>query len=222
MENVIIEFKDKKNSSGTIKNGKIILRISNRLSAKEQKRHITQLLERFHKQLAKQPRTSAQKLQTGECINFYGIKQLWLNLKATEKNRTQISLDKDTPFLNIKYPQALNSTELKTKITKKITELMEPELKELIRKINRETINKELKTISFRNFHSRWGHCNYRTKSITLSTKLAWTPYECFEYVIIHELCHLIEPNHSAAFWALVEEHCPNYKSTKKQLLAYQ
>ncbi|RLA25713.1 MAG: M48 family peptidase [Gammaproteobacteria bacterium] len=58
---------------------------------------------------------------------------------------------------------------------------------------------------------SRWGSCGIHN-DINLNWLLILAPVEVFEYVVIHELCHIEQRNHSAVFWALVESHCPDYK----------
>jgi predicted metal-dependent hydrolase len=67
----------------------------------------------------------------------------------------------------------------------------------------------------------KWGSCNYRKKSINLNWRLIMAPLEVSDYVIIHELCHLKHPNHSANFWSLVEKYCPDWKAHKKWLADY-
>ena len=59
---------------------------------------------------------------------------------------------------------------------------------------------------------TRWGSCNTRAKRIWLSVYLPAFPIECTEYVIVHELCHLHQANHSPAFWAEVKRSMPDYK----------
>jgi predicted metal-dependent hydrolase len=68
---------------------------------------------------------------------------------------------------------------------------------------------------------SRWGQC-IGTHHIKLNKQLIRTPIKCIDYVIMHELCHLIEPNHSKKFYALLEKYIPNWKSQKKELTKYQ
>ncbi len=60
--------------------------------------------------------------------------------------------------------------------------------------------------------HTRWGSCNTRAKRIWLSVYLPAYPFECTEYVIVHELCHLHQANHSPAFWHEVQRAMPDYK----------
>lgn len=65
---------------------------------------------------------------------------------------------------------------------------------------------------------TRWGVCNTRTKQITLNTELIKKDIDLLEYVIIHEMCHFFEGNHSKAFWALVGQAYPRYKEARKRL----
>ncbi len=58
---------------------------------------------------------------------------------------------------------------------------------------------------------SRWGSCGIHN-DINLNWLLILTPPKVMEYVVIHELCHIQERNHSSDFWALVEKYCPDYK----------
>lgn len=71
--------------------------------------------------------------------------------------------------------------------------------------------------LSIRSQKTRWGSCSHQ-KNINLNCKLLFMPEEVVKYVMIHELCHTIEMNHSSRFWALVEECDPVYKSHRKQL----
>lgn len=73
------------------------------------------------------------------------------------------------------------------------------------------------KQIYVRNQSSRWGSCS-SLGNISLNLRCALLPDDLFEYVLVHELCHLIEMNHSPAFWNEVERILPNYKALRAQL----
>ena len=75
--------------------------------------------------------------------------------------------------------------------------------------------------IGFRAMTSRWGSCTAKTRRIRLNTALAYCPQECLEYVIVHELAHLRESNHSPRFWTIVADALPDYKERKKKLKAF-
>ena len=69
-----------------------------------------------------------------------------------------------------------------------------------------------------RKMTSRWGVCNTKLKKVTLNLELIKRDTIYLDYVIYHELSHLIEGNHSSKFWSIVEENCPNYKNIRKQM----
>jgi len=69
-----------------------------------------------------------------------------------------------------------------------------------------------------KNMHTKWGTCNPDSKRIWLNLQLAKKPVECLEYVIVHELCHLLQKDHSSEFVLLMDRHLPNWKHTQKLL----
>lgn len=71
--------------------------------------------------------------------------------------------------------------------------------------------------ISVRNQKSRWGSCSSKS-SLSFNYRLCLLPGELADYIIVHELCHLQEMNHSQDFWRLVAQSIPNYKQLKRQL----
>ena len=71
--------------------------------------------------------------------------------------------------------------------------------------------------ITIRNQKSRWGSCSSKG-GLNFNCLLMLTPPEVIDYVVVHELCHRKEMNHSKAFWAEVEKVLPDYKSAKRWL----
>lgn len=69
--------------------------------------------------------------------------------------------------------------------------------------------------VTFRKTKGRWGSCT-TAGSISLNYELAKLPYECADYVCVHELAHLAHPNHGAGFWKLVSEYVPDYLRIRK------
>lgn len=68
-----------------------------------------------------------------------------------------------------------------------------------------------------RTYKSRWGSCSHR-KELTFNWKLVMTPPVVLDYVVVHELCHIIHFNHSPEYWRLVERFQPDYKAHKNWL----
>ena len=77
-------------------------------------------------------------------------------------------------------------------------------------------VGRKPKDVSVRKMKN-WGNCK-RDGRITLNSMLAKKDPECLEYVVIHELCHLIEFNHSKNFKKLMDEFCPDWQNIKKKL----
>ena len=65
---------------------------------------------------------------------------------------------------------------------------------------------------------TKWGSCNHRAGTIRLNTELAKKPNECLEYVVVHEMVHLLEPTHNARFIALMERFMPNWRLRRDRL----
>jgi len=72
-------------------------------------------------------------------------------------------------------------------------------------------------SIKIKNLTSRWGSCSNK-KNLSFNLKLMYFNYKVIDYVIVHELCHLIEMNHSQKFWNLVKQIIPNHKYYRSQL----
>ena len=76
-------------------------------------------------------------------------------------------------------------------------------------------------SLRIRKMTSRWGVCNYKDIVVTLNLELIKRNLECLDYVIYHELSHLIHHDHSDKFWLLVEENYPNYKIVRRKMKNY-
>ena len=78
-------------------------------------------------------------------------------------------------------------------------------------------LNLEYRRIFVKDQRTLWGSCSGR-KNLNFNWRLAAAPPEALDYVVIHELCHLREMNHSKRFWDLVGAACPDYKARRKWL----
>ena len=71
--------------------------------------------------------------------------------------------------------------------------------------------------IALRDQRSRWGSCSSRG-TLSFNWRLVLAPHDVLDYVVVHEVCHLVEHNHGPAFWRLVERRRPEYREPKRWL----
>jgi len=76
----------------------------------------------------------------------------------------------------------------------------------------------KVKKWKLRKMSSQWGNCKTKTAEITFSTNLIRKPMCCIEYVVAHELAHILIANHSAKFYALIAKHFPYWRAIRKEL----
>jgi len=94
------------------------------------------------------------------------------------------------------------------KVKKRLTS--KEDLEKIGQRLNKKYFGGRLKVQSLRyvtNQQQRFGSCNYQTGTIRLSHRLAEMPTWVRDYVIVHEMAHLLEPNHSKAFWEIVSRY---------------
>lgn len=72
--------------------------------------------------------------------------------------------------------------------------------------------------LAYRNMKSRWGSCQPSTGRICINVRLALYPPECLEYVVVHELCHLLVNGHGPQFWELMTRVMPDWKQRRAKL----
>lgn len=108
-------------------------------------------------------------------------------------------------------------TELREKITEEEKRLLGERVRFYAGKWE-PVLNVRAAGFTLRSMKTRWGSCTVDTGKIRINTRLALYPEECLEYVVVHELCHLIEPGHNQRFYACVERCLPDWELRRKQL----
>lgn len=87
-------------------------------------------------------------------------------------------------------------------------------------------LNVRVKTLFVQKMKTRWGSCNTTKRNIRLNTELGKKTRECLEYIVVHELIHLLEPSHNSRFQELMDTNLPNWRLLRSQLnsspLAYE
>ena len=102
----------------------------------------------------------------------------------------------------------------KMEATERVRRLVEPMIERYAR-----VLGVSPSSVCYKPMISRWGVCNVKVRSICYSTYLLLLPDWCVEHVVVHELCHLLEPSHNARFHALMDKYYPNWKAARKETL---
>jgi len=199
----------------------IIVRIPAGISQGMQKDHLRKAKEWVLKKVTQNPSlTSGYKLKMyhGSKIEIMGD-QFHINIKRESRDTGKI-VNKGKG-LEISIPHDITKRDENILIKKLLSRCMgsiyTSNVKNRVLAINKEHFQKSIKAVRLKYNKSNWGSCSSQS-NINLSTRLLLVPDEVRDYVIIHELSHLIEMNHSKRFWKIVEKVCPQYKVHEKWL----
>lgn len=113
-------------------------------------------------------------------------------------------------------PPELESDELIRIITNLLKKLAKQSILPLAKSIAEKTNSKACR-FGVTSAKTRWGSCSVKG-SINFSWRLTCASEECIEYVVIHELCHLVFPDHSKRFWSEVEKYIPDWRKRREAL----
>ena len=133
----------------------------------------------------------------GEIARIVESHQAWIAAERA-KQRPQLRLDR----------RAVSETEARLAVRELVAMLVEEEAP---------AIGVSPARIQIRDQRSRWGSCSTRG-TLSFNWRLVLAPFDVLDYVVVHELCHLREPNHSRRFWKLVEQHRPDWRSHRDWL----
>jgi len=146
------------------------------------------------------------------------IYRLQIEIRDSIKNFSKIQGDYIIFKISNKHNEKTKQKYISKQLQKLLAKAHHEELTEHVNRLNQNHFNKEIGKISYKYTKSRWGACKTKDKEIDISTKLLLAPLLILEYVIIHELAHLLEANHSKRFWNIVKSIDPSFKQKKKWL----
>lgn len=152
---------------------------------------------------------------TGENFRVMGSD---VTLKLYKSDYDKVTFDGEFLHLITKTPNDTRKKQLL--IEKYFANISYCEFKEIAEKYHPylQKYGVEFPQIKIRKMKSRWGSCMVNKKTITLNASLIHAPKPCIEYVVLHELCHFVHPNHSKDFYNLVQAFMPDWKVRKKAL----
>ena len=155
--------------------------------------------------------------RSGDTYYYFG-EPVTLDVRPSEKKRPSIKIRDDKMFItlnrNISRQEGIGS------IKKVIQEFYKKKAEEVIRDrldYFNEHYGFSFNRVTMRDQKSRWGSCSL-LRNLNFNWRLIMAPIEVIDYVVVHELCHLKEMNHSSRYWALVALALPEHKKYRKWL----
>ena len=208
----------RKTSALFIVGNQLQIRVPNRI--RDQK--IVEILESKERwirnkaiQLQNQPLPKEREFINGESFSLFG-RDLKLKVLEGGKVGTQLIDDYLVTTVRSKEIGDLRKAKIKKYIEKWYIQEGYKRLEEKVIKYA-EIIRVSPKEIKVRNYKTRWGSCDMKGR-LTFNYHLIKAPHYIVDYVVIHELCHMLQPNHSKFFWNEVAKYDPLYKQHKKWL----
>lgn len=170
-------------------------------------------IKKQQRDFAAQPRQSDREMVSGECHYFWG-KPHRLNLvERVGRHEVKVSGGKIHLFVN-----PGTSVENRALV---LAEFYRARLKAQVEKLIPEwqqRVAVELADWSVKKMKTKWGSCNVSAKRIWFNLELAKKPPECLEYILVHELIHLLERKHNERFRAHMDKFMPNWRERRDLL----
>lgn len=170
-------------------------------------------IHRQRLRLQQQTPMETHSFATGEDFYFLG-KNYRLSVQATTE-KPEVNLRNNT--LNIHAHAGATEEQKRSMLEQWCALQMTERLPALIDKWSA-VIGVRVNQWRIRKMKTRWGSCNTQTKRICLNLNLIHKPLLCLEYVLVHELVHLLEASHNKRFYALMDKFMPEWPSYKRQL----
>lgn len=151
----------------------------------------------------------------GESFSYLG-RNYRLKLNCSESNATKLK----NGYLQVSESKKLSEKEAGREIKTSLENWYKSHaLRRLQDKCNRygQIVGMQPNSIKVKNFKSRWGSCSV-DGDITFNWRIILAPHQIVDYVVVHELCHLLEHNHSPKYWKLVETVVPAFRDSRAWL----
>lgn len=180
------------------------------------------VIKKFEQDPVLRQRYTPKDYQTGQKIQ---LREREFVLEINEAADRKSALGKlEGPIIKIELPAGINARQRQqvcsTIISRILSNVFLPELTKRVHEINDRFFKKEVKQVRLKLNLSNWGSCSTK-KTINLSSRLLLTPQFITDYIIVHELAHLVHMNHSAAYWKVVEKVMPEYQKAEAWLKKY-
>jgi hypothetical protein len=171
-------------------------------------------IKKQRKEFDTQERQSVREFLSGESHYFMGTRYLLNVIESSEKQRVEL---RNKKYMDL-YVRQGHTKEKRERI---VSQWYREELKRLIPEYIEkweDTIGVTVNEWGVKLMKTKWGTCNEQDKRIWINLELAKKNPRCLEYIIVHEMVHLLERHHNDRFKAYMDEFLPNWKSIRDEL----
>ena len=170
-------------------------------------------IRKQQKRFLDQPRQSEREYVSGETLYVWG-KQFFLQVEYSNK-KNALELSGDKAVLSVRQDSTAKQRE--NYVNEWYRELLKAEIEKRLPKWEGLT-GLHCSGWQTKYMTTRWGTCNTQTGKIWINLQLAKKPYECLDYVILHELAHLRVKDHGPSFIAILDEYMPYWRESRQLL----
>lgn len=214
---VFIYFEKRNNVRTSLGKKSVNLRMPYNLNAADKKNYF----EWFENWLKKNEEAlkeqfNVKSYETGDTL-VVGNRSYILEINESDNKSHSGKLLNGVIILNINHSQNNYHKAIKTLLSRIVGQDYQKEMERRVTELNHLYFQVPVDQVKLKYTSSRWGSCSSKG-NLNFSTKLLFAPEEVIDYVIIHELAHRIEMNHSSKFWKLVSDAMPDYKNHEKWL----
>lgn len=212
----IIRSSRRKTAAIKIQKGKVFIIVPEYLDTTTIEFLVTKKQRWINEKLAIQQEIFAIKPKafvSGESFSYLGRNH---PLKIESGLYPFIRLHQDELVVSVRDKTADNAQAIKQLLIKWYKQQAESQLREKTARYAR-AIGVNPTSVTIKSFKSRWGSCS-DTAGIQYNWKIIIAPDRVVDYVVIHELCHILHHNHSPAFWKAVERYCHDYRTSNAWL----
>lgn len=176
------------------------------------------LLKQFKKSSSFKTRFMKRHYKDGDLLEI-GERIYYISINLSDRKTHSGKLENKVIKLELSNLEAFSQRQksIRTLISRLVSKDFHPEITRRVLELNQIYFQKPIRSVKLKYNSSNWGSCSSKN-NINLSSRLLFTPKEVQDYVIIHELAHLEEMNHSDRFWKIVRDIMPNYQEKEDWL----
>lgn len=217
-------YKERRNSiRASLAKDHAILRLPFLISKKAERKQVDRFYHWLKDKVLSQDRFRSKfltkKYKEGYQFHLYDKSYTLRFKQTTNKSHSAKYLGNQEILIRLAKDSSIEDSggEITKLISRVIGQLYIKDFAKKVHVINAKYFKKEIKAVRIKYNKSNWGSCSSKS-NLNFSTRLLFAPFKVQTYVIVHELSHLIEMNHSSRFWSIVSKVMPDYKEHEKWL----